>query len=98
MAQTLSTPVVLNFHSTDTQNQLTVTRHMVAFRKATREAEGVLRTPARKTFHSGPSCGPPSYIPAPNQLQIAQRQYSKPFRVRGTAGHGQAHVLWNRGQ
>ncbi|KAI9455631.1 hypothetical protein HD554DRAFT_2225709 [Boletus coccyginus] len=34
IVQVLSTPLALHYHSTDTQNQLTVARHMAAFRKA----------------------------------------------------------------
>jgi len=34
VVQVLSTPLALHYHSTDTQNQLTVARHMAAFRKA----------------------------------------------------------------
>lgn len=36
MVQVLSTPLAFHYHSTDTQNQLTVARHMAAFRKAVR--------------------------------------------------------------
>ncbi|KAF8548570.1 hypothetical protein OG21DRAFT_1448999 [Imleria badia] len=36
VVQILSTPLAFNYHSTDTQNQLTVARHMAAFRKALR--------------------------------------------------------------
>ncbi|KAI9463181.1 hypothetical protein HD554DRAFT_2195728 [Boletus coccyginus] len=34
IVQVLSTPLAFHYHSTDTQNQLTVARHMAAFRKA----------------------------------------------------------------
>ncbi|KAF8416474.1 hypothetical protein L210DRAFT_3656571 [Boletus edulis BED1] len=36
VVQVLSTPLAFHYHSTDTHNQLTVARHMAAFRKAVR--------------------------------------------------------------
>ncbi|KAF9232355.1 hypothetical protein BU15DRAFT_90679 [Melanogaster broomeanus] len=36
VVQVLSTPLVFHYHSTDTQNQLTIARHMAAFCKAVR--------------------------------------------------------------
>ncbi|KAI9459631.1 hypothetical protein HD554DRAFT_2206982 [Boletus coccyginus] len=40
VVQVLSTPLAFHYHSTDTQNQLTVARHMAAFRKAVRTLNG----------------------------------------------------------
>ncbi|KAG1853978.1 hypothetical protein F4604DRAFT_1591359 [Suillus subluteus] len=42
--QILSSPLVFNYHSTDTENQITATRHMAAFRKAVKLLERYYET------------------------------------------------------
>ncbi|KAG2362906.1 hypothetical protein BDR07DRAFT_1450949 [Suillus spraguei] len=43
-AQILSSPLVFNYHSTDTSNQIAAARHMAAFRKAIRSLKGYYET------------------------------------------------------
>ncbi|KAG2065397.1 hypothetical protein BDR04DRAFT_1108553 [Suillus decipiens] len=42
--QILSSPLVFNYHSTDTNNQIAAARHMAAFRKAVRSLKGYYET------------------------------------------------------